>query len=333
MQQRHYVMKIFIVNLMGLFFLCSCANQTDTSIQPGTRVLLDAHNCFPQQGKWTDRIERALKTGCPLAIEQDLTWYTDSYSGNSWSIIAPAKPYSGDEPTLREHFFERIQPFVERALEENSRVNWPLITLNLDFKTNEPEHLSAIWQLLGEYEDWLCTAERGSNIRKMMPIEVKPVLVLTGDNDSQQEIFHDSVEIGHRLRLFGAVRLKGDSAKLPAEQVLPDGGNNYRRWWNNSWHAFWGFDEKDPHLLTTDDMERLDHFVLYAHKMNLWVRFYTLNGHSQEIAQGWNEKYNLKSEKLVQAHWRAAILAGVDYIATDQYEDFSNFKKKLLGAN
>jgi hypothetical protein len=38
--------------------------------------------------------------------------------------------------------------------------HWPLITLNLDFKTNEPEHLRAVLALLNEYRNWLTTAPR-----------------------------------------------------------------------------------------------------------------------------------------------------------------------------
>ena len=35
------------------------------------------------------------------------------------------------EPLLRDHFFERIRPLVERALAEGDSSHWPLITLNL----------------------------------------------------------------------------------------------------------------------------------------------------------------------------------------------------------
>jgi len=59
----------------------------------------------------------------------------------------------------------------------------------LDFKTSEPEHLLAIWNLLGEYEDWLCTAKQVSDGKKVMPFQINPVFVLTGSEDAQQRIF------------------------------------------------------------------------------------------------------------------------------------------------
>src|SRR5262245_24640406 len=110
----------------------------DAAFEPGARVLLDAHNCYPYHGQWADRIDRALSTGTPLAIEQDLVWFRDPVTGRGRSLVAhdePEKPalgLTGEEPTLRDYFFERIRPLVERALREQRRDTWPIITLNLD---------------------------------------------------------------------------------------------------------------------------------------------------------------------------------------------------------
>ena len=50
-----------------------------SSYAPGRRVLIDAHNAYPTEGRFEDRIDRALATGMPLAIEQDLSgsWIRD----------------------------------------------------------------------------------------------------------------------------------------------------------------------------------------------------------------------------------------------------------------
>ena len=113
----------------------------------------------------------ALRTGSigrsapalPLAIEQDLFWYRDPATGAARSIVSHGEPFTGREPGMREYFFERIRPIVEQALQENRRDDWPIITLNLDFKSDEPEHHAAVWKLLGEYETWLCTATKSSD--------------------------------------------------------------------------------------------------------------------------------------------------------------------------
>ena len=116
---------------------------------------MDAHNCYPYYEWWYDRIDRALSAGTPLAIEQDLAWHTDKKTGKSWSIVTHSAPGFGNEPTMKQYFFERVRPIVEQALRDGNHGNWPLITLNLDFKTEEPEHLRAVFALLKEYQDWL----------------------------------------------------------------------------------------------------------------------------------------------------------------------------------
>src|SRR5581483_1685194 len=119
--------------------------------EPGARVLLDAHNCYPYDGRWADRIDRALSTGTPLAIEQDLVWF------HGRSLVAHEHP-TGQEPSMRQYFFERTRPIVEQALRDPNHDQRPIVTLNLDFKSEEPEHLAAVWALLSEYTPWLTTA-------------------------------------------------------------------------------------------------------------------------------------------------------------------------------
>src|SRR5262249_53779919 len=124
-----------------LVLLCASLTWAQTPILPGKVPLLDAHNCYPYDARWADRIDRALSTGFPVAIEQDLAWYTDPKTGVARSIITHGKkPFSGNEPGLREYFFERVRSIVERALRDGDRSRWPLIVLHFDFKDNEPAH-------------------------------------------------------------------------------------------------------------------------------------------------------------------------------------------------
>ena len=320
---------------VGLFLLVLSAAQlsrddsdVSTSWLPGQRVLLDAHNCYPYNGRWSDRLDRALGTGVPLAIEQDLFWYTDKKSGKSWSVVSHGKPVSGTEPTLQSYFLERIRPLMEAALREGNHKNWPLITLNLDFKTNEPEHHAAIWELLGRHEDWLCTAERVLDSQCVTPIDLKPLLVLTGDSDMQEKVFHSQVPVGHKLRLFGAVHAKGGSEVAPTEMVKHP-ASNYRRWWNNPWKVVEKRGQPRAGNWTQQDMQRLQSLVDHAHAMGLWIRFYTLNGHdrAEETSRGWDAGYNFGSKENVLVRWRAAMQARVDFVATDQYEAFAEIDR------
>ncbi len=331
--KQRYLNFVLCVIVVSSLLVTACSKTPETSILHGSRTLLDAHNCYPYNGKWEDRIDRALETGVPLAIEQDLVWFTDILSGESWSIISHGNPYSGEEPALRNYFFERIRPIVKEAIHNENKEDWPLIILNLDFKTNEPEHHVEIWELLGEYEEWLCTAERVSDMRKIMPIDVRPVLVLTGRSDEQQLIFHDQVRTGERLRLFGAVHTYGNSVEVIPEQMVPHGADNYRRWWNNPWRVVEKGGQKEAEEWAIEDMKRLQLLVEHAHEFGLWIRFYTLNGHDPDYSLGWSSNYNFGSGEMVKERWRAVIEAGVDFVATDQYERFTTFKTQIQGTN
>ena len=303
--------------ILTLALAASAAAQSPKGYAPGQRVLLDAHNSYPYQGRWSDRVDRALATGIPVAIEQDLMWRPSTATKPAHSIVSHGGPFTGEEPTLRD-FFERIRPIVTPALTAASREQWPLITLNLDFKDSEPQHFLAIWNLLGEYEEWLTTAKRTETDQRPEPLRLGPVLVLTGADPSQQMLFHDAVPIGAQLRLFGAA--------LPFTPTA----TNYRRWSNNPWSVIEQEGQNNAGEWTPEDAERLHLRVRTAHDAGLWIRFYTLNGHSTEHGErmGWSPGYNFASLEAARIRWRAAIAAGVDFVATDQYEEYHQISSR-----
>jgi hypothetical protein len=311
--------------LLASISLASAA-QPASPFAPGSRTVMDAHNCYPYYEWWYDRIDRALSAGTPLAIEQDLFWYTDPKTGKSWSIVAHGVPMSGHEPTMEHYFFDRVRPVVERALKEGNHGDWPLITLNLDFKSEEPAHLRAVWALLSKYQDWLSTAPRSDDPAKVQPLTIRPILVLTGESDAQQSAFFDQVPVGSSLLVFGAAHTNNKDPMAAPEVLEPAPATNYRRWWNNPW----GVVEKggQPHAdaWTPADDDRLRALVHHAHAQGLWIRFYTLDGatEKEESCNGWFRSYNFGSLAAAQERWRAAQHAGVDYIASDQYELLGN---------
>lgn len=307
---------------------------------PGARVLIDAHNAYPAYGKFTDRIDRALSSGLPVAIEQDLIWFKDPRSGVGRSVVAHDEPEAATAPTFEEYFFVKVAPIMKKALADNRRDQWPLITLNLDFKTNEPEHHAAVWALLGKYESWLTTAERNASPDTAASLRLGPMLVLTGSNDAQQVSFHDMVPIGQRLRLFGAIRdvrppgaTRAEQAKnyptVPVDTLIPAQPTNYRRWVNFSWGVVEAGGAPGAAEWTTEDKDRLRALVSRAHEMKLWIRFYTLNGHDKGAGQGWGEGYNFGSADAATVRWKAAIDAGTDFVATDMYENVARLKREM----
>ncbi len=308
----------------------AAAAQKPAGYAPGRRVLLDAHNAYPYEGRWSDRIDRALATGFPLAIEQDLVWRPATASTPSHSIVSHGEPFTGEEPTLRD-FFERIRPIATKALASASRERWPLITLNLDFKERLQQHFAETWNLLGEYEEWLTTAPRVELAERVEPLRVGPVLVLTGSDSAQEAAFHTAVPAGSRLRLFGAVLSASAAGGVTADK--PAGkptATNYRRWSNNPWSVVEPEGQNNAGEWTAADADRLRLRVRTAHDAGLWIRFYTLNGHSPEQGErlGWSPGYNFTSLDAARVRWRAAIAEGVDFVATDQYEDYAQVSSR-----
>jgi hypothetical protein len=314
------------------------AQQSSLDFLNHNRPVLDAHNCYPYEGKWSDRVDRALTTGFPVGIEQDLAWYVDPTNGKGRIVVTHSAKTNGSEPTLRAHFFEHVRPIIEKALKENKREQWPLIVLHFDFKDNQEPLLHDVWDLLGEYQDWITTAVKTADSHQLAPFDPKPLLVLTEDSDAQEQVFFHQIPIGAKLRLFGSAHTNTPRTKdqkelthliatLPPEQLLTEHPTNYRRWWNNSWYEVEEGGQQQAGEWTSADAARLHALVDHAHQLGFWIRFYTLDGFAPAADHGWGKGYNFGSREAVQTRWRAALDAGVNLIATDQYEDLAAFMR------
>lgn len=304
------------------------------------RPILDAHNCYPYQGRWADRIERALKSGFPVSIEQDLAWDLKGGNGEGRVVLSHKPETTGSEPLLRDYFFERVRPIVEKAIAGNDRSHWPLIVLHFDFKSTEAPLLHTVWNLLGEYQSWITTADKTADPSRLSPLEPKPILVITEDSDEQEEVFYHQVPVGAKLRLFGSAHGHAGEAKsreerihlaatLPPEKLISSPPTNYRRWWNNSWFVVEEGGQRQAGDWTAADDRRLRALVEHAHRLGYWIRFYTLDGFQATDGQGWDDGYNFGSREAVLARWKAALAAGVNFVATDQYEDLAAVMKTV----
>ncbi len=317
----------------ALLLLVSFASaQTPLDFLNHNRPVLDAHNCYPYKGEWADRIDRALSTGFPVAIEQDLAWYADPATGKGRVVVSHTDKVTGGEPELRQYFFERVRPIVEKALKDNDRDRWPLIVLHFDFKTTVTPLLHAVWELLGNYQDWLTTAPKSEDPHQLTAFDRKPILVITEDSDEQESVFYNEVPVGGKLRLFGSAHTKAIAtqsrnerehllATLPPAALLAERPTTYRRWWNNSWHEVEEGGQRQAGDWTSAKDRRLRDLVDHAHRMGYWIRFYTLDGFSAAEDRGWDQNYNFGTRAAAAIRWKAALAAGVNFIATDQYED------------
>ncbi len=295
--------------------------------------MLDAHNCYPYQGQYTDRIDRALAAGYPVSIEQDLAFYQGRV------VVSHSAQPSGSEPDLETYFFQRVKPLIEDALKKNDRAKWPLIYLHFDFKENRPELLKAVWEILGRYEPWLTTAVKPPDPnapQSAAPYSLGPVMALTEDSDAQEAVFYGQLPPGAKLRVFGSAHTMELPKNLttqqrielavstPPERLLTERPTPYRRWWNNSWYEVERGGARGAGDWTAADATRLKNLVSYAHKMGFRIRFYTLDGFTDAANRGWDQNYNFGSLAAAKIRWLAARDAGVDFIATDQYEELGS---------
>ena len=318
---------------VGLCATIIAVAQPPAAATPGQRTLLDAHNAYPERGQWTDRLNRALGTGLPIAIEQDLYWHCTDRAGCT-AVVAHDEDALDGAPTLATYFFDAVRPRMEQALRDNQRDAWPLIVLNLDFKQDTAPLLEAVWQLLDAHQAWLTTAPRTSTADRVEPLTVGPMLVLVGADPAQRRRFHDAVALGDRLLAFGAmspVRIAGKNRTARARQAirmrpdahLPRPADNYARWANFPWSVIEQGGQAKAGPWTPIDDARLRDFARRAHALGYWLRFYTLDGFTASDDRGWTASYNFGSLDAVRLRWGAARSAGVDFIATDQYEAFA----------
>ena len=110
-----------------LIALTAAAKVHQPPFAPGVRTMMLAHNAYPYEGQYGDRLDRVIAAGVPFVVEEDLNWI----NGKSL-LIHHEKFASADSPTLESYFFPKVKPIIEKALKEGNKGNWPLITLYLD---------------------------------------------------------------------------------------------------------------------------------------------------------------------------------------------------------
>jgi glycerophosphoryl diester phosphodiesterase len=326
---------VLAVRLVVLVLLLAARPSSEVQEDPrsilGGGPLLHAHNAYPEDGQWGDRIDRALAIPRrPIVIEQDI-----ALDAQGRPVVSHDTELGGHEPTLEAHFFARVRPLMARALREGRKGSWPLVVLHLDFKSNEAAHHAAVLELLRRHRAWLTTAPSTPGAATPSAFVPGPLLVLTENGAGQEAAFAAAVPAGEPLLLFGTVPApKVRRTEDPEERfrllrsawpvdLVPARATSYQRWVNLPWSVV---EEGGPPRAgdwTAQDHARLDAIVLQAHQRGLWVRFYTLNGHAAAAGRGWTTGYNFGSLAAVRLRWQAAIRAGVDLIATDQYEDFA----------
>jgi hypothetical protein len=326
-----------------LLGLLAAQPKGETWFAPGKRTTMLAHNAFPSDGKWTDRLDRAISAGTPSLIEIDLAWKKNPKTGEFRSFVPFTKNLTGDEPDISHYFFPKVRPMVEKALKSGDRKNWPLIVFFLDIKDTPPEHIEAIWKQVGGHEEWLTTAVKTNDASKQSPLEVKPLMVVVNDKpgSTEEEIFFKRVPVGGKLRIFGGAStftqdpaaVKAGQPRLDPSTVAPEKyflepAGNYRRWVVRPWDVIEKGGVAKSEDWTPAEEQRLKAMASQAHKSGYLVGFYHMNGHAPDAGQGWEDASNFGSLEKGKLRWNACIKAGVDFISTDQYEEVAGLIRR-----
>lgn len=326
--------KLMFVASLVLTAVAS-AQHAPAPVTPAARTLVLAHNAYPDHGRYADRLDRALASGQPLIVEEDLAWV----DGRSL-LIHGAKNAAAEDPTLETYFFPKVRPLIEKALKEGRKDIWPVVTLYLDIKNDPPEHLAAISKVLDRYDDWLTTAVKTDDILKVSPLQVKPLMVLVEDkqNDlNKLQVFYDQVPVGGRIRVFGSVPkldpnpghklAKPEATDLQfaatPQDLIQGRADNYHRWIGIDWAYIEKGGETHAGAWSPASEQRLKRFIAYGHKLGYLVGVYCLDGFTEADNQGWDKDYNLGSREAAVTRWEAAARARADFVSTDHYQQLS----------
>ena len=329
--------RVIVLGAAATLLVVAVIGAKMDSFTPGSRTLILSHNAYPDHGKFENRLNRAIAVGLPFATEQDLSWV----DGKSLEIHGARNVSSGD-PTLDSYFIPRVKPIVEKALQEGNHGNWPLIVLFLDIKNDPPEHMAAINQWLDQYDGWLTTAVKTSDIHQQSPLDLKPMMVMVEDkvdDPYKQQAFYDSLPVGGKIRVFGTPpKFDENPNQLPKdrkaealdslvncepEQLLHHRADNYHRWFGINWAFIEKGGQARAGEWTKASEARLQKFVEYGHRLGYFVWFYALDGYTEAENQGWDKDYNFGSKEKVMPRWQALVRARPDFIATDQMEDLA----------
>ena len=74
--------------------LAIAAKSHSNPFTPGARTMMLGHNAYPDDGKYGDRLDRAISAGVPFVVEEDLIWVNGkslrlSYSKQRGSMQTP----------------------------------------------------------------------------------------------------------------------------------------------------------------------------------------------------------------------------------------------------
>jgi hypothetical protein len=272
---------------------------------PQPPLPVSAHNCYPQDGQGADRLIRALALGIDN-IEFDLGWDAE---GRRLIVGHDARPQPGVS-------YPELEAYLLPALEAHWRKPRPdgaPTVLTIDWKTSQPEAVRRVHAFLEAHPDWFSSAPKAAD-SSLTPRRL--TVCFTGE-EAAKDFYDTLIPSGGEYRAF---RDKVFGALLPYKDDLPTYVPAPATAYHRFLTVYWGHVERGgPPLAgewTDAESARLASMVALAHEKGYRLRFYTLNGRSGKVG----DSYRFPDEASARLRWRAAFLAGADWVASDDYE-------------
>lgn len=267
---------------------------------------VSAHNCYPSNSASPEKLEQALALGIDN-IEIDLGW-----DASRRAVIV------GHDATPREGVvYPEFQAYLVPALERrwaSVRDDGAPTVLTLDWKTSEPDALRAVKAFLDAHPDWFSSAPKADD----SPMTPRRLTVCFTGDETAKDIYDAMVSPGEPYRAFRDT-VFGAGGK-PLDDVTAYGPSR-----SSAYHRFltfhWGHVEPGAPARAGDwepaDADRLRALIESAHRRGFRVRIYCVNGQTGPLLLS---PYRFANPEAAEARWRASADAGVDWVATDEYD-------------
>lgn len=271
---------------------------------------ISAHNCYPINREDNARLVEALGLGIDN-IEIDIGW-----DENLQQILVGHD--AAPQPGIR---YPRFDAYFTAAIEahwKSARADGAPTVLTIDWKTDRIEAVAAFKRYLDEHAEWFSTAIKPEDPATRTPLTPRRLTVCFTGSENAKVRYDAMVRPGEPYRAFRDVVFGAGSAyESDVKTYVKSKANAYHRFLT----FYWGVVERGGPALAKDwtaaDEARLKTLVEFAHRGGYRIRMYCLNGHSGMLLTG----YRFANDEAARARWTAAVRAGVDWVASDEYRE------------
>lgn len=291
--------------LIALFYAELCVGSLLAADYP-KQWFLNAHNCYPAEGRGADRLDRSRRAGIS-AIEIDLAWS----EARKRAVITHTVKLTGNEPLIDDYFLRPMLPELRRM-----PAGKPGILLIFDFKDHQAGTVQEVYDLLHRLRSLVTACGRRGEPPESAPLGWQPLtVVLSGDPEAiaaYEKLTPDS----EPYLAMGNREPPENKFRENVADYFPEPATAFYRVFNFNWGHIEGGRNDQAGEFTAAKRARLEELVRVGHAKGYWLRAWTLNAASL----AWDAKDNFGTSEALLGRWRAAWAVGLENVATDEYE-------------